>query len=97
MKTTTILTILGDIAGEVSRKTVNDKKLAEFTIEDIPLRISAWEGRADAVPESGAIVVQGYLRSRHYQYEGKDRTAVEITATQVQALDPAPPSDEDLL
>ena len=86
MKTTSILTILGDIAGEVSRKTINDKKLAEFYVTDIPLRISAWEARADAVPESGSVIVQGYLRSRSYKYEGNDRTATEITATQVQVI-----------
>lgn len=88
MKTTSIVTIIGDIdpAG-VERKVVREKKLAEFRVADLAIRISAWEQRAEQVPDSGRVVVQGYLASRTYQVGGQDRTTTEMRATQITAID----------
>lgn len=98
MNTTSKVLIIGEIDGEPVRKTVKEKPLTEFAVKEIGLRISAWEARAAQVPASGIVIVEGYLSTRHYQYEGADRTSVEIRATSVQAIDgaPAPKIDNEL-
>ena len=88
MKTTSSVLVIGQIVPEsVARKTVNDKALTEFQVEDCGLRISAWEARAAAVPNSGIVIVNGYLATRTYQYEGKDRTSTDIRATSIQVIE----------
>jgi hypothetical protein len=87
VNTLSVVTVIGDIDGPVERKVVKEKKLAEFKVSGIALRISAWEGRADQVPDAGRIVLQGYLLTRTYQYEGKERQSTDIRVTNVQPLD----------
>jgi single-stranded DNA-binding protein len=87
--------IIGTIES-VERKRVNEKALAEFRIEGVGLRISAWEQRADQVPDHGIVIVNGYLRTRSYTYEGAERTATEITANSIQVIDSTPAVDTDL-
>lgn len=94
MNTINNVQIIGQIEGTPERKTVNDKALTEFRIAGIGLRISAWEQRAAQVPNAGLVIVNGYLRTRTYQYEGSDRTATEITATSIQVIDTAPADSE---
>lgn len=96
MKTITTVTLIGSIDGTPERKTVNGKALTEFRVAEIGLRISAWEARAELVPDSGTVVVSGYLSSRTYKHEGADRVATEVRATNVQVLDTAPAIDDDL-
>ena len=96
MKTTSYVTVIGAIAGTPERKTINNKALAEFRVEDIGLRISAWEARADAVPSSGVVIVSGYLHTRTYTHDNQERMTTEIRATTVQTLDLAPAIDSDL-
>jgi len=43
---------------------------------------------------AGLVVVEGNLRTRTYQYEGKDRESVEITASSIVVIDAA--NDADL-
>lgn len=85
--------LVGDIEN-VARKTVNDKHVAEFYLAGCGLRISAWEKRAEDVPESGVVAVTGYISTRTYQYEGKDRTSTDIRALTVQAVSVGLDSDE---
>lgn len=95
MDTTTLATVIGEIEGEVARKTVNEKALAEFRVKGLALRISAWEGRAQATPDAGAVVVSGYFRTRTYIHNGEDRQTTEIIATNIQPLDVAPSATVD--
>jgi single-stranded DNA-binding protein len=93
VKTITNVQIIGEIAGEPDRKTVNvkgtDKAVTEFRIAGVGLRIAAWEARASEVPDSGIVIVNGYLNTRTYTYEGKDREATDIRCTSIQAIAPA--------
>jgi hypothetical protein len=82
--------LVGEIEGEITRKTVNESALAEFRIAGVGLRISAWKDLAARVPASGLVAVEGALRTRTYQYEGKDRESVEITASSVTVIATAP-------
>ena len=86
-RTVTQITVVGAITGEVTRKTVKDKALAEFYVEDCGLRISAWEKRAEDVPEEGIVVVTGYLSTRSYEYEGKQRQSTDIRAMTITTID----------
>lgn len=96
MKTTTLVTVIGTIAGKPERKKVNDKSVVDFRVEELGLRISAWEARADAVPDAGVIVVSGYLSTRTYMRGEEERVTTEIRATNIQVLDAAPALDPDL-
>lgn len=78
--------IVGQIAGEIATKTVNESALAEFHVEGVGLRINAWKDLAAKVPASGLVIVEGALRTRTYQYEGKDRESVEITASSITVI-----------
>ena len=95
MKPHTSVTIIGEIAGTPERKAINGKDLTEFLIDGIGLRISAWEQRAREVPNSGMVVVGGYLATRSYKYEGKDRTSTDIRATSIIVVDPAATDDSE--
>lgn len=97
MNPITNVQIIGDIA-TVERKTVNNKALTEFRIAGVGLRCSAWEARAAQVPDSGIVIVNGYLATRTYKYEGADRESTDIRVTSIQAIDgaTAPKIDNDL-
>ena len=97
MNTITNVQIIGDIAA-VERKTVKDKALTEFRIAGVGLRCSAWEAKAAQVPDSGVVIVNGYLSTRTYTYENKERETTEIRVTSIQAIDgaPAPKIDANL-
>jgi hypothetical protein len=85
------------LVGEVEsleRKVVKEKNVCEFRLRGLGLRISAWEARADAVPGSGIVAVTGYLSTRTYEYEGKQRESTEIRAMQVQAVEPGIDTEE---
>ena len=95
MATTARGTVIGEIAGTPERKSVNGKALAEFYIEDFGLRINAWEGLAQQVPDSGLVVVEGKMRTRTYQVDGKDRRTTELIASTVEVLRSDAPSTPD--
>lgn len=86
MATTARASVIGSIAGTPERKSVNNKALAEFYIEDFGLRINAWEGLAQQVPDSGLVFIEGKLRTRTYQVDGKDRRTTELIASTVEVL-----------
>lgn len=99
--------IVGRVASSPApeRKTVNESALTEFRVDGVGLRINAWKDLADKVPAAGGfVVVEGSIRTRTYQYEGKDREATEITASSVAtpgktaaapAAPPPPPVEVD--
>ena len=93
MNTITSVTAVGEIE-RVERKTIKDKSVAEFYLVGCGLRISAWEAKADAVPDAGVVAVTGYINTRTYEYEGKERTATDIRATNVQAVTAADDDSE---
>ena len=88
MNTISTVQVIGEIES-VERKTVKGKPVTEFRIRDLGLRISAWEARAAQVPDTGIVIVNGYLSTRSYTYEGSQRETTEIRATAVQAIAPA--------
>ena len=92
MNTISNVQIIGEIES-VERKTIKDKPLTEFRIAGVGLRISAWEARAAQVPDSGLVIVNGYLATRQYEYEGKPRESTDIRCTSIQVIDTAS-SDE---
>lgn len=95
MKTITTVQLIGNIDGTPERKTVGDKPLTEFRIDGIGLRISAWRDHAAAVPNSGIVIVNGYLSTRSYTHtaSGEQRQSTEIIAQSVQVLDAGPAID----
>lgn len=94
MKTITSIQIVGEIDGTPDRKTVKDKPLTEFRIAGVGLRCTAWEARSAEVPNSGTVIVNGYLNTRNYEYEGKQREAVEIRVQSIQVIAGAVDSTE---
>ena len=88
MNTITNVQIIGRVAaGTVEHKVIKEKDLAEFRIEGVGLRISAWEKNAALVPEDGLVVVNGYLSTRQYEYEGKTRESTDIRCTSIQVIE----------
>jgi single-stranded DNA-binding protein len=92
--------IIGQIAGTPERKTVTvkgeGKAVTEFRVAGIGLRIAAWERNAAQVPDAGLVIVNGYLSTRQYEYEGKTRESTDIRCTSIQVIDTAPAVDTDL-
>ena len=87
--------VIGEIESR-DRKMVNDKKLAEFRVTGLGLRINAWGDLADKVPEDGLVMVEGALKSRTYQNkENQERVSTEITASSVEVIDAAEAADDD--
>lgn len=102
MNTINSITIVGEIDEDgVTRKTVDSKteknvRIAEFRISGIGLRITAFGNeRADAVPDEGVVVVQGFVSTRHYEYNGDWRSSTEIKATSVQFVAGGEIEDEE--
>ena len=89
------VTVLGDIT-DVEHKTLNGKNLANFRINDsgLSLRATAWGDMAAQVPESGRAMIEGSMKGRTYQVDGKDRTSQEITVSVIEVLDASTPSDD---
>lgn len=78
--------LIGEIT-KVERKTVGDSPLAEFYLDDFGLRIAAWKDLAAKPAVGMTVMVEGALKTRKYQVEGKDRQTTEITASSVQSMD----------
>lgn len=65
----------------------NNDDVAEFYLAGCGLRITAFgKQKADQVPDAGTVAVSGYLSTRTYEYEGKERTSTDIRANVVQAV-----------
>ena len=95
------VSLIGNLATDVELKDLGEeKKVASFLLAvDRPsqdggadfIRIAAWNRQAETCAEylaKGARVgVDGRLRSRSWEEDGKRRSAVEVVANRVQFLD----------
>ena len=99
-----VVTLIGNLASEVELKPVGEEKqVATFLLAvDRPgqegadfLRVSAWNKQAEVcaryLTKGRRVAVDGRLRSRSWEEDGKRRTAVEVVAGHVQFL--SPPAD----
>jgi single-strand DNA-binding protein len=92
-----VVTLIGNLATDVELRELRDKKVAGFLLAiDRPgegadfVWISAWERQAEVCSEylgkGKRVAVDGRLRSRSWEEEGKRRTKVEVVANRVQFL-----------
>jgi single-strand DNA-binding protein len=95
------VSLIGNLASEVDLKEVGDKQVANFLLAiDRPgkdagadfVRISAWEKQAEMcaryLSKGRRVAIDGRLRSRSWEEDGKRRSAVEVVANRVQFLSP---------
>jgi single-strand DNA-binding protein len=94
------VSLIGNLATDVDvREVGDDKKVATFLLavgrpgSDTPadfVRIAAWNKDADLCAQylvkGRRVGVNGRLRSRSWEEEGKRRTAIEVVAHQVDFL-----------
>ena len=98
------VTLIGNLATDVEVKEVGeDKRVASFTLAvDRPgseqadfVRVAAWNKQADAcnrfLAKGKRVAVDGRLRSRSWEEDGKKRSAIEVVAASVEFL--SPPGD----
>ena len=96
--------LIGNLATDVEVKEVGeDKRVASFTLAvDRPgseqadfVRVAAWNKQADAcnrfLAKGKRVAVDGRLRSRSWEEDGKKRSAIEVVAASVEFL--SPPGD----
>jgi single-strand DNA-binding protein len=94
-----VVTLIGNLATEVELREVGDgKQRARFLLAvDRPrgdaadfVAVVAWEKQAEACAQylgkGGRVAVDGRLRSRTWEEEGKRRTVVEVVAHHVHFL-----------
>jgi single-strand DNA-binding protein len=95
-----VVSLIGNLASDVDlRELSGEKKVASFLLAvDRPgkdagadfVRVSAWDRQAEVCAEYLAkgrrVAVDGRLRSRSWEEEGKRRSAVEVVANRVQFL-----------
>jgi len=95
------VTLIGNLATDVELKEVGEeKRVASFLLAvDRPgseqadfVRIAAWNKQADActrfLAKGKRVAVDGRLRSRSWEEEGKKRSAIEVVAASVEFLSP---------
>jgi single-strand DNA-binding protein len=106
-----VIALIGNLATDVDLKELKgDKKVANFLLAiDRPGRdleadfvwITVWDRQAETCAEYLAkgrrVAVDGRLRSRSWDEEGKRRTAVEVVANHVQFLSPPPGADAEIV
>ena len=100
-----VVTLIGNLASDVEVKDVgDDKRVANFLIAvdrrtkdggaDF-VRIVAWDRQAELcgqyLAKGKRVAVDGYLRSRSWEEDGKRRRDIDVVARSVQFL--SPPSD----
>jgi single-strand DNA-binding protein len=103
--TMNVVTLIGNLATDVEvKKLGDDKRVAKFLLA-VNRRskdggadfvwVAAWDRQADLCGEYLAkgrrVAVDGYLRSRSWEDEGKTRHEIQVVARSVQFL--SPPSD----
>ena len=95
-----VVSLIGNLASDVELREVGaEKKVAGFLLAvDRPgkdagadfVRVSAWDRQAEACAQYLAkgrrVALDGRLRSRSWEEEGKRRSAVEVVANRVQFL-----------
>jgi single-strand DNA-binding protein len=99
-----VVTLIGNLATDVDMRSLDGgKHLATFLLAvDRPgregadfVRIAVWDRQAEAcarfLSKGRQVALDGRLRSRSWEEEGKRRSAVEVVAHTVQFL--SPPDD----
>src|SRR5215471_689443 len=104
-----VVTLIGNLATEVEVREVGpDKKVAIFVLAvdrgnrdggaDF-VSVSAWDRQAELCAEylgkGRRIAVDGRLKSRSWEEDGKRRSAVEVVARRVEFLGGGPRRDEE--
>ncbi len=104
-----MVTLIGNLATEVELREVGpDKKVASFVLAiDRASRdsgadfvsVSAWDRQAELCAEylgkGRRIAVDGRLKSRSWEEDGKRRSAIEVVARRVEFLGGGPKRDEE--
>jgi single-strand DNA-binding protein len=104
-----VVTLIGNLATDVEVREVGpDKKVASFVLAvDRASRhggadfvtVSAWDRQAELCAEylgkGRRIAVDGRLKSRSWEEEGKRRSAIEVVARRVEFLGGGPRHDEE--
>ncbi len=104
-----IVTLIGNLATDVELREVGpEKKVASFLLAIDRLGreggadfvgVSAWDRQAELCAEylgkGQRVAIDGRLRSRTWEDEGKRRTAVEVVARRVEFLGGGPRHDEE--
>jgi single-strand DNA-binding protein len=96
-----VVTLIGNLATDVDlRKLEGDKQVASFLLAiDRPgreeadfIRIAVWDKQAEVcaryLVKGKRVGLDGRLRSRSWEEDGKRRSAVEVVAHRVQFLSP---------
>ena len=104
-----IVTLIGNLATDVDLREVGpEKKVASFLLAvdraskeggaDF-VNVCAWDRQAELCAEYLAkgrrVAVDGWLKSRSWEEEGKRRTAIEVVARRVEFLGGPRSHDED--
>jgi len=106
-----VVTLIGNLATVVDLKELGDeKKVANFLLavqrpgKDADadfVRITVWDRQAEVCEQFLAkgkrVAVDGRIRSRSWEEEGKRRTAVEVVANRVQFLSPPPGAEAEVM
>ena len=104
-----VVTLIGNLATEVEvREVAPDKPVASFVLAvDRASReggadfvtVSAWARQGELCAEylgkGRRVAIDGRLRSRSWEEEGKRRSAVEVVARRVEFLGGGPRRDEE--
>jgi single-strand DNA-binding protein len=104
-----VVTLIGNLATEVELREVGpDKRVASFVLAvdrstrdggaDF-VRVSAWDRQAELCAEylgkGRRIAVDGRLKSRSWEDDGKRRSALEVVARRIEFLGGGPRHDEE--
>jgi single-strand DNA-binding protein len=104
-----VVTLIGNLATDVElREVAPDKKVASFVLAiDRASReggadfvgVSAWDRQAELCAEylgkGRRIAVDGRLKSRSWEDDGKRRSAIEVVARRIEFLGGGPRRDEE--
>jgi single-strand DNA-binding protein len=105
------VSLIGNLATDVDLKELEgDKKVANFLLAiDRPgrdleadfVRVTVWDRQAETCAQYLAkgrrVAIDGRLRSRSWEEDGKRRTAVEVVANRVQFLSPPPGAEGEVV
>ncbi|HEX3238216.1 MAG TPA: single-stranded DNA-binding protein [Gaiellaceae bacterium] len=104
-----VVTLIGNLATEVELREVGpEKKVASFVLAvdranrdggaDF-VRVSAWDRQAELCAEylgkGRRIAIDGRLKSRSWEEDGKRRSALEVLARRVEFLGGGPRCDDE--
>jgi len=104
-----VVTLIGNLATEVEvREVAPDKRVASFVLAvDRASRdggadfvtVSAWDRQGELCAEylgkGRRVAIDGRLKSRSWEEEGKRRSAIEVVARRIEFLGGGPRHDEE--